>query len=1102
MFSLYNIYTVARYETKTLLRSWFFKVFAILAILFLTMFDVARLTNVGGSPWVFRAIASAIPYASLLLLNAGQAIVAIFLASEFLKQDSKNDSIEVIYVRPMTNGDYILGKTLGIIGVFLVLNLIILLEVSIFNLVNSDAIFDWQAYLIYPLLISLPTLVFILGLSFLFMVLFKNQAVTFIALLGYIALTMFYLGDQYYHLFDYISYYVPFMRSQITGFGDLNNLLIHRGIYFFIGLGLVFFTGYKIKRLPQSRSSSLMFISLSILFLATGGFLVKKYIDTVVAREELQAEVLDLNNRYFNSSSVSVYDYDLYFEHQLDQFSVEAQLQVENTQQKTIDTLLFHLNPGLSLEEVKVQNKPAEFIRKQQLIFIPLKSPMASGARNVVSMKYSGSIVENACYTDAKQDGYRNSFNLELYCVHKRFAFVEENFVCLTDESNWYPRPGVGYSSDNPANHKSCFSTYKLEVKTQAGLLPVSQGARDSLDNGNYRFIPEQPLTKISLNIGEYVQQSIQVDSIDYHIYTIEGHDYYQKHMELIGDTLDVVIRELKNDFEAKIGREYPFKRFNMVEVPVNFYSHSHLWTIAKDMSQPEILLYPEMGSMFENADFKRGLKRVERSGDRNNEILTDKEKQVRVFKRFVERDLTGPDEGWWDFDQNIGVNIYSIFPQYYSFINHVESHDWPLINTAIEAHLKERTSDPSRRERGFWEGISDEERVNLKLQDRSFQDYIREADDENVLNNAVKLKGEYLFHILKNYSSPDTLEMIMADLLDENVFNVLQIQQLQQALKDGLGIELEERMDDWFYAKTLPGYLMKDLKTYKLIDKERTLYQVRFKISNPEPVDGALMVYFNLGQNKEWGDEYDLEEALYIPAGSAREVGYTFLEEPRQMFINTLLSQNIPSKLEYDFNEFQLRRKVTVFDSIIEIAPFQSLISKGTYVVDNEDEGFESTSPDNLGYLRKYIKFKTKEGDPYGGIHYWRPPVKWGSVTHSEFYGKYIRSALYTKAGEGERKASWTAQLNDAGYYDIYFHIHKPQNWGRHSSKIRDKYKVKVLHEEGIEEVMIDVNNVENGWNYVGTYYISDADSARVEFDNQCGGRMVFADAVKWIKQ
>ncbi len=113
--AFYIIRTIARYEMRTLLRSWFFRIFAGMSILGLGIFNAGLNIPGSGSPWVYRAIAASIPYANLIILNLGQAIVAVFLASEFLKQDRKNDTVEVIYVRSMSNGEYIFGKTLGIL---------------------------------------------------------------------------------------------------------------------------------------------------------------------------------------------------------------------------------------------------------------------------------------------------------------------------------------------------------------------------------------------------------------------------------------------------------------------------------------------------------------------------------------------------------------------------------------------------------------------------------------------------------------------------------------------------------------------------------------------------------------------------------------------------------------------------------------------------------------------------------------------------------------------------------------------------------------------------------------------------------------------------
>jgi hypothetical protein len=89
MISTHTIRTVAKYEMRTLLRGWFFRIFAALSIISLGIFNVAVFIEASGAPWLYRGIPASVPYANLIILNLGQAIVAVFLASEFLKQDKK-----------------------------------------------------------------------------------------------------------------------------------------------------------------------------------------------------------------------------------------------------------------------------------------------------------------------------------------------------------------------------------------------------------------------------------------------------------------------------------------------------------------------------------------------------------------------------------------------------------------------------------------------------------------------------------------------------------------------------------------------------------------------------------------------------------------------------------------------------------------------------------------------------------------------------------------------------------------------------------------------------------------------------------------------------
>ena len=136
---------------------------------------MGEISEVGDRTWIYRAVPSNMPLVAIYLLNIGQAVIAVFLSSEFIKRDRKQDTTEVFYVRSMSNASYVLGKAWSILSIFLLVNIAALLLSLIFNALAKDTFIDWEAFLYYPVLISIPTLVFIIGLSSLMMSIIRNQ---------------------------------------------------------------------------------------------------------------------------------------------------------------------------------------------------------------------------------------------------------------------------------------------------------------------------------------------------------------------------------------------------------------------------------------------------------------------------------------------------------------------------------------------------------------------------------------------------------------------------------------------------------------------------------------------------------------------------------------------------------------------------------------------------------------------------------------------------------------------------------------------------------------------------------------------------------------
>jgi hypothetical protein len=180
---------------------------------------------------------------------------------------------------------------------------------------------------------------------------------------------------------------------------------------------------------------------------------------------------------------------------------------------------------------------------------------------------------------------------------------------------------------------------------------------------------------------------------------------------------------------------------------------------------------------------------------------------------------------------------------------------------------------------------------------------------------------------------------------------------------------------------------------------------------------------------------------------------------------------------------------------------------------------------------LRKLLGIQNKNGTSYQQVSIMNIPSYWQPVVQSAFYGKYVRSAVYTKSGKGDKTLTWITPIDKPGYYDIFCFIGKTaermmiraggfgggqrtgggQGQGGAGGMAADGSKLpsqpykefhyRIYHDGGSEEISIDYTNAENGWNKLGTYYLP-ADTSKVVLSNFSGGRAVIGDAIKWVRQ
>ena len=1219
MFALHNIQSVAKYESKLLMRSWFYRIFLIMAILFLCIFNFAALiSEEGGGFWLMKALPANIPYINLLFLNTGQAIIAMFLSSEFLKSDKKLDTSEVFYVHPLSNAEYVIGKIWGNARVFIRLDLIIIVLVVAFNIMSGVSI-DWMSYLVYFLLICIPTLIYIFGLSVGLMLVLKNQAITFVILLGYIALTLFYIGDKFYYLFDYMAYNLPLVKSSIVGFSNWTTVVNHRMIYLLLGFGFICLSIFLFRRLPNTKWGRYRWLVASLIFVSAGVWASYQHVNKTLKAESMRQIYTDVNNKYVNSPKMVIDRYDINLnQHPL---TISSEVEMDAVALEASEIFTFSLNPGLEVSEVTENGNVLSFTRDHQILLIDFGRKIEAGDPVKFKLKYTGTIEEDFSYLDIPSEILEEEYASNLFKIDKKYSFHNENYLLFTPETYWYPRPGTSYSNENPDWQQAYFSHFRLKVTTINNLKALSQGimkwpvvnrvAVDSVETeyedrrharqpeinrendtvlarpgasrrgrpagevssrsgqprGDGRTSGERPsgqdrprrmanrdtlgqragslqdstvgsnkletasqkvitevtydsvfiyetdfLTpSITLIIGDYVQKSIEVDETLYSIWHLKGHDYFTPIFNPITDTIPSQIRERRRSIETSYSLDYSFNRFSLIEVPVQFYSYARTWTQAQEVMQPEMVLFPEKGSLVNTANVVQGVRNAKNWAQQNGQEISDDEAALRVLNQFMWQFERSEADFDWSQDRgsvNVSVkpNPFFVFPQLYNFRYNVFSSEWSVSNRLIELYLQNKTDNNN------WirqmNGISNNEKANLLMEQASFKELLSDVDHKDLLDNVTSLKANYLFAYAEQNVGYREFRDSLREVLQRNIFTNLRFENLLDTMGMIADVDLRAPIQTWYQPIPLPVYIIGTPDVTQITNRDGEVFVVKLQITNDSDHDGVIDFEINFARRP--GDAiYDPRTKRIVPlkARETKNLVSVWDEAPRNININTLISANLPGIVNLPINNIEREQNRPVEEEGDFIVENVSFNIPGEVIVDNEDSTlFVLSEPEVVGLLPQWLDQVDDNSFRYSGVSSWRPPLHWTLTTNDEYYGTHIRSAYVIKSGNGNQTATWRIPVPDAGQYELYYWVYKPDELrrgrrGRGRSGGDPEYHFKVRYDEDEENAFINLQSSEEGWSILGTYFFS-KDTVEVVLSDDSKLRSITADAVKIVRR
>lgn len=1117
-----NINTISRYETKLLRRSWLFRVFAILSLLVIVFFHITTQSNLWWYQWNMVAMPSSIPFVNIYLFNIAQSIIAIFLAGSFLKRDKKLDTAEVIYVRPMSNADYIVGKTWGIVKVFISLNIIALIIAGFIHVFASDSTFALFPYIFYLLTLSLPSLIFILGLSFVVMSLTRNQAVTFVILLGYIGVTLFYFGNAEQGAFDFFSLTIPNMFSEVIGHTNLMPYLLQRFTYLFLGLGLLTFTIAMVNRLPLHPKKNILLNGLGCIVILLGLGCGFSYISIYNHIDSQRKQYAEKYKKYNNADKVNLLDQNITYSQNGNEITGSTNLKVQNRNHREINKILLYLNPSLKIEKLTQNGQTLTFERDAQVIAINYK--LTPYETVDLQLDYKGTIDENICYLDVSdEEFYDTQTGSSILRFGKTYAYVQNAFTLLTPENLWYPTAYPPINPEAPYNIRKNFSNYTLKVVNPKNRTVISQGVATQ-SGDTVIFQNAEQLPGLSLAIGDYEKKSIVVDSVELELYNFKGHAYFSEELSNLSDTLAYFLSDMKTEYEMRKGRKYPFQKFVIAETPISYAGYVRNWKGNSEQLQPEIVFLPEKGATLPRSNFKQ-TKKMSREWGRQDpqRTINEKEIEMNALREFINRTLLSEEifqeegnlfvnsifsKGWTAKSK---LNRYDISSMYFNYANSIYSRDFPIIDIVMNTMLKQEENEQRR---GWWRmfsGMGDSQKASAYLNGKSFEQAVLDNTlSTEVFYEMMKLKGIYLRNYITSRISSDDFKKFMNTFTNENKFQEVNFTRLNSEFIRNFHFNLMDFIPSWYTINSTPIFIVKGIDTDKIEKDGYTKYIVHFNVYNPTNVDGIISVKIEEGEGfgggsrgrRGRGQQKESKPPLnyIIEARKYKEIKILCNDRPNNITINTNIAQNLPSDIMQNLstpNTVSADTTSGMFDSDATLF----VHNPQEIVIDNEDNGFRVIESNQKNTLQSL--FKKQEEDKYKNLNFWAPPSKWTATIGTNFYGDYINSAIYKKSSNGTNKAEWNTRIEIPGFYEVSVYI--PQTnmmMFRRREGGQDYQYYTVKHDDGEEEVFIETTGGMNqGWTTLGSFYFSAGDTKVTLSDKGSNpNQLIYADAVKWV--
>ena len=1135
-----RIMAISRAESRTTRRLTRYWIFLSLAYL-ITFIPYARQSYIHGIFSSYSGILGALAPSFLmsqigLYYSVTFLVGTIFLAFDLRERDKRERVVEVLDSRPYSNLELVFGRFLGI---FLsswipIVALAIIFEVAGLILMGLGSPvgepIEFFSLFSFVFLMIVPALSFAIALVFFVTLIVRSRLVStviFIVLVGVSIWLTITLPLHQGLLFDIIDIRGVEVSSEIiTRFADPEGW-IQRFSVLFAAFSLLVLSAALHPRLDggsrfKLASGGIVVMAFSVFLAGTVYYKKTGDIRALETWKETHAAlsheaVPDLKKL---SGSVKIYPgKDLL---------LDLDITFRAPDKIPLKKALFTLNPGQDVKSaLDIFGESISYTHNNGLLELALPQTLQPGEETSIHLTVQG-------LPDNRFAFLYSAFNMET------LRFIQEDvlllgstpgifhkaFVALMPGLRWLPVSGPEYGGEASSVAAVDYFDVDLKVDLPEGWLAAGPGRRYKVKGNNdgirFRFFPTAPVPEVALIASKFESRVMEVESVTLEILMNKKHI---KNLEVLAETRGKIQEWVGDRFrEAKeYGLGYPYDALTLVEVPNILRSFGGGWRLDSAMSPPGMLLMREMG--FPTARFDSAFREPEKFRNMQGGIQKAKWDRLRNFfmndfsggniisgatRNFFlyQTSAKGPEAPALNYIMETLSNMMITETRSY-FTAHMFLEESDL-DLAVYSTLVSYRQDRSNRS-NVVDLITDIGVTRPEVWDQALHVSLKDIDlweDPYCTVNVMTLKANAIAQSLLDTLGREDTGQFLASIRKSHMAKSFSLNDILAAGK-AMGYDLKDVLGDRLDSTELPGFVCSNAKIYRMTDSEygNPRYQMLFTIRNDESVSGFFrFVYSYEGEGGE--EERIKSDPIHLAGKSVIQFGTIVSMPPVSVLLEPYLSLNRrPFSLELSKpNE----EKIVITDPIEGLkevpytVPLESFI-----VVDDLDPGFDVVKKEKDKGLRitamEADYRRTDQGLPVAPVS--AIPLDWSRIVNPGSYGKYRHTLALIGAGEGEKEAVFTTNINQTGKWDLELYIPSRQDvipniyWEQYlmPGKRLGTYNLLVTDGNGGQhKIKFDPKKAPSGWNPVGNIDLPKGETT-VTISNKTDGDYVVADAIRW---